>query len=186
MREAEVVAQLRHARMIPVATLADGDRAEVVARALLQRGIDCLEVTFRTPDAVQALRRARAVDGLLVGAGTVLDPAQAHQAAEAGAHFAVAPGTNPAVVAACRELGLPFFPGVATPSEVETARSLGCTTVKVFPAAQLGGPDFLRALAAVYPDVRFLPTGGIGPEMADAYLEIPAVLAVGGSWLVPA
>jgi 2-dehydro-3-deoxyphosphogluconate aldolase / (4S)-4-hydroxy-2-oxoglutarate aldolase len=186
VNEADVIARLGRARVLPIATLEDADRAEAVAHALLGDGVDCIEVTLRTAAAVEAIRRVRAIDGMLVGAGTVLSPQQAAEAADAGAHFAVAPGTSPAVVEACRERGLPFFPGVATPSEIETARALGCTTLKVFPAAQLGGPAFLRAVAAVYPDVRFIPTGGIGVDTVEDYLAIPAVLAVGGSWLVPA
>jgi 2-dehydro-3-deoxyphosphogluconate aldolase / (4S)-4-hydroxy-2-oxoglutarate aldolase len=170
--------------LVPVASLEEGDRAGATARALQRGGLDCIEITFRTAAAVEALRRARAVDGMLVGAGTVLSPEQAAVAADAGADFAVAPGTNPAVVEACRALGLPFFPGVATPSEIETARALGRTTLKLFPAAQVGGAGFLRAVSATYPDVRFLPTGGIGADTAADYLAVPSVLAVGGSWLV--
>jgi 2-dehydro-3-deoxyphosphogluconate aldolase / (4S)-4-hydroxy-2-oxoglutarate aldolase len=170
--------------VVPVASLDDGDQAEATARALQRGGVDCIEVTFRTAAAAEAIRRARTVDGMLVGAGTVLSPEQAAEAAAAGADFAVAPGTNAAVVEACRRLGLPFFPGVATPSEIETARALGRTTLKLFPAAQVGGVGFLRAVSATYPDVRFLPTGGIGPDDAADYLALPSVLAVGGSWLV--
>jgi 2-dehydro-3-deoxyphosphogluconate aldolase / (4S)-4-hydroxy-2-oxoglutarate aldolase len=184
--EDQVVARLGRARVVPVASLDDGDQAEAAARALLRGGLDCIEVTFRTAAAADAIRRARAVGGMLVGAGTVLTPEQAREAAAAGADFAVAPGNNPAVVEACRALGLPFFPGVATASEIESARALGRTTLKVFPAAQVGGPGFLRAMSAVYPDVRFLPTGGIGQETAADYLALDAVLAVGGSWLVRA
>jgi 2-dehydro-3-deoxyphosphogluconate aldolase/(4S)-4-hydroxy-2-oxoglutarate aldolase len=134
--------------------------------------------------ALAALERVTAIEGLLACAGTVLTPEQAAAAAAAGAAFAVAPGTNEDVVAACRDLGLPFFPGVATPSEIERARQLGLHTLKVFPAEQVGGPAFLRAVSATYPDVRFLPTGGIGPANLRAYLDVPSVLAVGGSWLV--
>jgi 2-dehydro-3-deoxyphosphogluconate aldolase / (4S)-4-hydroxy-2-oxoglutarate aldolase len=170
--------------VVPVASLDDGDQAEATARALQRGGLDCIEVTFRTAAAAEAIRRARAVEGMLVGAGTVLSPEQAEEAAAAGADFAVAPGTNVAVVEACRRLDLPCFPGVATPSEIETARALGCTTLKLFPAAQVGGTGFLRAVSATYPDVRFLPTGGIGPDEAAEYLAVPSVLAVGGSWLV--
>jgi 2-dehydro-3-deoxyphosphogluconate aldolase / (4S)-4-hydroxy-2-oxoglutarate aldolase len=184
MSEDDVVTRLGRARVVPVASLDDGDQAEATARALQRGGLDCIEITFRTAAAVEALRRARAVDGMLVGAGTVLSPEQAAVAADAGADFAVAPGTNPAVVEACRALGLPFFPGVATPSEIETARALGRTTLKLFPAAQVGGAGFLRAVSATYPDVRFLPTGGIGADTAADYLAVPSVLAVGGSWLV--
>jgi 2-dehydro-3-deoxyphosphogluconate aldolase/(4S)-4-hydroxy-2-oxoglutarate aldolase len=182
--EDDVVARLRAARVVPVAALDDGDQAEQTARALLRGGVGCIEVTFRTAAAAAAIGRARAVDGMLVGAGTVLSADQARAAAEAGAQFAVAPGTNPEVVAACRDLGLPFFPGVATPSEIEAARALGRRTLKLFPAAQVGGPAFLRAVAAVYPDVRFMPTGGIDAAGAGDYLALPCVVAVGGSWLV--
>jgi 2-dehydro-3-deoxyphosphogluconate aldolase / (4S)-4-hydroxy-2-oxoglutarate aldolase len=184
MSEHDIVARLGRARVIPVASLDDGDQAEATARALQRGGVHCIEVTFRTAAAADAIRRARTVDGMLVGAGTVLSPEQAAEAAAAGADFAVAPGTNAAVVEACRRLGLPFFPGVATPSEIETARALGRTTLKLFPAAQVGGTGFLRAVSATYPDVRFLPTGGIGPDDAADYLALPSVLAVGGSWLV--
>lgn len=184
MSEDDVVTRLGRARVVPVASLDDGDQAEATARALQRGGLDCIEITFRTAAAAEALRRARAVDGMLVGAGTVLSPEQAAVAADAGADFAVAPGTNPAVVEACRALGLPFFPGVATPSEIETARTLGRTTLKLFPAAQVGGVGFLRAVSATYPDVRFLPTGGIGADTVADYLAVPSVLAVGGSWLV--
>jgi 2-dehydro-3-deoxyphosphogluconate aldolase / (4S)-4-hydroxy-2-oxoglutarate aldolase len=184
MSEDDVVTRLGRARVVPVASLDDGDQAEATARALQRGDLDCIEITFRTAAAAEALRRARAVDGMLVGAGTVLSPEQAAVAADAGADFAVAPGTNPAVVEACRALGLPFFPGVATPSEIETARALGRTTLKLFPAAQVGGVGFLRAVSATYPDVRFLPTGGIGADTAADYLAVPSVLAVGGSWLV--
>jgi 2-dehydro-3-deoxyphosphogluconate aldolase/(4S)-4-hydroxy-2-oxoglutarate aldolase len=184
MSEPDIVARLGRARVVPVASLDDGDQAEATALALQRGGLDCIEVTFRTAAAAEAIRRARAVDGMLVGAGTVLSPEQAAEAADAGADFAVAPGTNAAVVEACRRLDLPFFPGVATPSEIETARALGRTTLKLFPAAQVGGTGFLRAVSATYPDVRFLPTGGIGPDDAAEYLAVPSVLAVGGSWLV--
>jgi 2-dehydro-3-deoxyphosphogluconate aldolase/(4S)-4-hydroxy-2-oxoglutarate aldolase len=184
MSEDDIVTRLGRARVVPVASLDDGDQAEATARALQRGGLDCIEITFRTAAAAEALRRARAVDGMLVGAGTVLSPEQAAVAADAGADFAVAPGTNPAVVEACRALGLPFFPGVATPSEIETARAMGRTTLKLFPAAQVGGAGFLRAVSATYPDVRFLPTGGIGADTVADYLAVPSVLAVGGSWLV--
>lgn len=121
---------------------------------------------------------------MLVGAGTVLSPEQARAAFEAGAQFALAPGTSGEVVDCCRELGLPFFPGVATPTEIERARRLGRHTVKVFPIAQLGGVGFLRAVSATYPDVRFIPTGGIGPDSLADYLALESVVACGGSWLV--
>jgi 2-dehydro-3-deoxyphosphogluconate aldolase/(4S)-4-hydroxy-2-oxoglutarate aldolase len=167
-----------------VTTIEDPAAAPAVAKALLVGGIGCLEVTFRHPRAADAIRAARVVDGIVVGAGTVLSVEQVDAAADAGAAFAVAPGTNEAVLARCRELGLPFYPGVATPTEMERARGLGLSVVKVFPAAQLGGPGFLGAVAAVYPDLAFMPTGGVTLETLPRYLALPSVLACGGSWLV--
>src|SRR5207253_1156626 len=120
---------------------------------------------------------------LLVGAGTVLRPEQARAAADAGAAFAVAPGLSEEVVSASAAAALPFFPGVATPTEIEHARRLGLPVLKLFPASLLGGPGFLRAVAAIYPDVRFLPTGGIDTSTLGQYLAVPNVLACGGSWL---
>jgi 2-dehydro-3-deoxyphosphogluconate aldolase/(4S)-4-hydroxy-2-oxoglutarate aldolase len=184
MTERDVLDKLRACRVVPVATLEDPEEAVRVANALVGAGLPCIEVTFRHPAAATALRRAREVDGLLVGAGTVRTPAEARAAAEAGAHFAVAPGTNEDVLAACRELRLPFFPGVATPTEIERAVALGCSAVKVFPAAQCGGVGFLRAVSAVYPDVGFMPTGGISGENLVEYLAVPSVIACGGSWIV--
>ena len=183
-KEAEVASRLAAARVLPVTTVDDADQTEAVCRALVAGGIPCIEIAFRTTAAVEAIRRASQVDGILVGAGTVLSAQQAEAAHAAGASFAVAPGTNEIVVAACRKLGLAFFPGVATPTEIERARQLGLRTLKIFPAEQVGGPSFLRAVTATYPDVRFLPTGGIGPHNLRDYLAVPSVLAVGGSWLV--
>jgi 2-dehydro-3-deoxyphosphogluconate aldolase / (4S)-4-hydroxy-2-oxoglutarate aldolase len=123
------------------------------------------------------------IGGLLVGAGTVLTPEQARAAAAAGAAFAVAPGLNEEIVDCCRQLGLPFFHGVATPTEIDHARRLGLRVVKVFPIATLGGAAFLRAISATYPDVRFIPTGGVDAGTLRTYLALPSVLACGGSWL---
>jgi 2-dehydro-3-deoxyphosphogluconate aldolase / (4S)-4-hydroxy-2-oxoglutarate aldolase len=184
-REHEVVERLGQLRVVPMATVEDADQAEEVARALVQGGLNCLEITFRTNAAREAIARVRAtVPDVLVGAGTVLDAEQARAAATAGAHFAVAPGTNEEVVRCCRALDLPFFPGVATPSEVERAGQLGSRTLKVFPVVQLGGVGFLRAVSAAYPDVRFIPSGGIDASALVDYLALPSVLACGGSWLV--
>jgi len=179
-----VVDRLRECRIVPVATLDEATAAADVAAALLAGGISCIEITFRRAGAAEAVRAARAAGDILVGAGTVLSPEQADSAAQAGADFAVAPGTNESVVQRCFELGLPFFPGVATPSEIERARGLGLRVLKVFPAAQIGGPSFLRAVSATYPDVGFLPTGGVTSENVGDYLAVPSVIACGGSWLV--
>jgi 2-dehydro-3-deoxyphosphogluconate aldolase/(4S)-4-hydroxy-2-oxoglutarate aldolase len=184
--EAAIVERLRACRVVPVATIEDPEHAQPVAEALLAGGVGCIEITFRHPAAAEAIRNAREVGGLLVGAGTVLSGEQARAAADAGALFAVAPGTSDEVVRACDELGLPFFPGVATASEIEQARRLGHHVVKVFPAAQVGGAAFLRAVSATYPDVGFLPTGGIDAANLGEYLAVPAVVACGGSWLVRA
>jgi 2-dehydro-3-deoxyphosphogluconate aldolase/(4S)-4-hydroxy-2-oxoglutarate aldolase len=179
-----IAERLRACRVVPVATFEDPVAAPRVARALLAGGLSCLEITFRHPAAAEAIRAARGVDGILVGAGTVLTAEQAAAAFEAEADFGVAPGTNDDVVDACRRLGLPFIPGVATPSEIERARAGGLRLLKVFPAAQLGGPGFLRAVSAAYPDVEFFPTGGITEENVADYLAVPSVVACAGSWLV--
>jgi 2-dehydro-3-deoxyphosphogluconate aldolase/(4S)-4-hydroxy-2-oxoglutarate aldolase len=181
--ESEVVALLRLARVLPVLSVEHADEAVAACSALLAGGIRCVEITFRTAVAAEAIERVSHIEGLLVGAGTVLSPTQAQAAFDAGARFAVAPGTNARVVAASRELGLEFFPGVASASEIDHAHELGCDVVKVFPASTVGGPAFLRAVAAVYPQARFIPTGGIDAASLPSYLAIPAVLACGGSWL---
>ncbi|MGI9658688.1 MAG: bifunctional 4-hydroxy-2-oxoglutarate aldolase/2-dehydro-3-deoxy-phosphogluconate aldolase, partial [Gaiellaceae bacterium] len=158
--EEHVLAELASAGVVPVTTVQNADQVHETCQALLRGGVTCIEIAFRSPAATAALAQACEVDGMVVGAGTILSPEQAHAAAEAGAKFAVAPGTNDEVVRTCQQLGLPFFPGVATPSEIEHARALGLTTVKVFPASNLGGTTFLRAVSATYPDVGFIPTGG--------------------------
>lgn len=181
---ADVIRRLSKARVVPVATLKDGVQSERACRALLQGGIGCVEITFRNEAAPTAIRHAREVDGMLVGAGTLRNPEQVVAAVEAGAGFGVAPGLDTAVVEAAQRLELPFFPGVATPSEIDRARGWGCDVVKVFPAAALGGPGFLRAISGPYPDMRFIPTGGISAENLADYLAVPSVLAAGGSWPV--
>jgi 2-dehydro-3-deoxyphosphogluconate aldolase / (4S)-4-hydroxy-2-oxoglutarate aldolase len=180
-----IVARLRQCRVVPVVTLDEPDTAAAVACALLAGGISCLEITFRRQGAAEAIRAAREVGGMLIGAGTVLSAAQADAAVAATADFAVAPASNDLVVRHCQDLGLPFFPGVATPTEIDRAAGLGLTVVKVFPAAQVGGPAFLRAVAATYPDMGFIPTGGVTPENLADYLAVPSVVAYGGSWIVP-
>jgi 2-dehydro-3-deoxyphosphogluconate aldolase/(4S)-4-hydroxy-2-oxoglutarate aldolase len=180
----DVVGLLRRAKVLPVATIDNPVQVERVCRALDAGGVGCIEIAFRTPAAADPLARARAVHGFLLGAGTVLTVQQARAAAEAGADFAVAPGLNEEIVATCHELGLPFFPGVATPSEIDRARRLGLSTLKVFPAAELGGPAFLRAVSAAFSDVGFLPTGGVDASTLGSYLAVPSVVACAGSWLV--
>jgi 2-dehydro-3-deoxyphosphogluconate aldolase / (4S)-4-hydroxy-2-oxoglutarate aldolase len=179
----DVVEQLAAQRIVPVLTARDADEAERAAQALLAGGLSAVEITFRTDAAAEAIRRVSEIDGLVVGAGTVLSPEQLARALDAGARFAVAPGTNDAVIDAARSADVTFVPGVATPSEIEHARSLGSRVLKLFPAAVVGGPAFLKAVAPVYPDVRFVPTGGVNPENLASYLELPSVLACGGTWI---
>jgi 2-dehydro-3-deoxyphosphogluconate aldolase/(4S)-4-hydroxy-2-oxoglutarate aldolase len=170
-------------RVIPVLTVASADDAERTCTALLERGLDTVEITFRTDAAAAALRRVASIAGLTVGAGTVLSVEQLDAAVDAGATFAVAPSTNAVVVDAARRAGIRFIPGAATPSEIDHARSLGCDVIKLFPAAALGGPAFVKAVSAVFPDVGFIPTGGITADTVDEYLALPSVLACGGTWL---
>jgi 2-dehydro-3-deoxyphosphogluconate aldolase/(4S)-4-hydroxy-2-oxoglutarate aldolase len=170
-------------RVIPVLTVESADDAERACEALLAGGLTSVEITFRTDAAAAAIRRVSHIDGLLVGAGTVVSVEQLHAALEAGAKFAVAPSTNPAVVEAAQRAGLPFVPGAATPTEIERARSLGCDVVKIFPAALVGGPAFIKAVSPVFSDVKFVPTGGITAENLGDYLALPSVLACGGTWI---
>jgi 2-dehydro-3-deoxyphosphogluconate aldolase/(4S)-4-hydroxy-2-oxoglutarate aldolase len=170
-------------RVIPVLTVESADDAERACEALLAGGLTSVEITFRTDAAAAAIRRVSHIDGLLVGAGTVVSVEQLHAALEAGAKFAVAPSTNPAVVEAAQRAGLPFVPGAATPTEIERARSLGCDVVKIFPAALVGGPAFIKAVSPVFSDVKFVPTGGVTAENLGDYLALPSVLACGGTWI---
>ena len=179
----DVVERLAALRIVPVLTARDADEAERACQALLAGGLSVVEVTFRTDAAAGALRRVAETDGLLVGAGTVQSPEQLARALDAGARFAVAPATNDAVIAAAQAASVPFFPGVATPSEIEHARELGCQVLKLFPASVVGGPAFVKAVAPVYPGIRFLPTGGVNPENLASYLAHPSVLACGGTWI---
>jgi len=142
------------------------------------------EVTFRTPKAGDALSSMAEDSDMIVGAGTVISSTQVDAAVTAGARFVVSPGYSDAVVTRCRELGVPVLPGVATASELIAAFEAGLTTVKFFPAEPLGGLPLLRALAAAFPEARFVPTGGISAANAASYLAEPVVLAVGGSWMV--
>ena len=170
-------------RVVPVLTAESADDAERACEALLAGGLTSVEITFRTDAAVEAIRRASRLGGLLVGAGTVLSVEQLDAAVEAGAQFAVSPSTNPAVVEAAQRAGVPFYPGAATPTEIDRARSLGCSVVKIFPVSLVGGPAFVKAVGPVFPDVRFIPTGGVTLANLGDYLALPSVLACGGTWI---
>jgi 2-dehydro-3-deoxyphosphogluconate aldolase / (4S)-4-hydroxy-2-oxoglutarate aldolase len=171
-------------RVVPVVVLADADRAEGLADALVAGGLHVAEVTFRTAAAAESIRRMAKHPGLVVGAGTVVRAEQVDQAADAGARFVVSPGLSAAVVARARERGIDVLPGVVTPSEVIAALDLGISTLKFFPAAQYGGVATLKALASPFPGVRFIPTGGVSLADLVDYLSLPTVPAVGGSWMV--
>lgn len=183
----DALARLRSARIVPVITIENPDDAAPLGQALADGGLGCAEVTFRTPRAEEALRRMAAeVPDLFVGAGTVLTPEQARRAVDAGAQFLVAPGFGPRVVDYALERGIPIYPGIATPTELEAALDRGLRTVKFFPAEQMGGLDFLKAMAAPYVDVSFMPTGGINLGNVSSYLAFKRVVACGGSWMAPA
>lgn len=182
----DAVARLRSIRIVPVITIDDPNDALPLGHALIDGGLGCAEITFRTPRAGEALTRiATELPELFVGAGTVLTPDQASRAIDAGAQFLVAPGFNARVVNFCLERGVPVFPGVATPTEVEAGLEKGLRTMKFFPAEQMGGLDFLKAIAAPYVDVSFMPTGGINLTNIVDYLAFKRVVACGGSWMAP-
>lgn len=172
-------------RLVPVVVLDDARDAAGLGDALVAGGLPVAEVTFRTAAAPDAIRVLADRGDLLVGAGTVLTPQQVDQAVAAGASFVVSPGLSRAVVERCREHGVLPLPGAVTATEVQAALELGVTTVKFFPAGTSGGPAAIAALAAPFAGVTFVPTGGIGPDDLPAYLDVPAVVAVGGSWMVP-
>jgi 2-dehydro-3-deoxyphosphogluconate aldolase/(4S)-4-hydroxy-2-oxoglutarate aldolase len=181
----DVLPALSAARLVPVVVLDDARDADALAGALVAGGLPVAEVTFRTAAAQDSIRAMAARGDILVGAGTVLTPEQVDQAVAAGARFVVSPGLSRAVVERCGELGVLALPGAVTATEVQAALELGVSTVKFFPAETSGGAAAIKALTAPFGDVRFVPTGGIGPGNLTQYLAIPAVAAVAGSWMVP-
>jgi 2-dehydro-3-deoxyphosphogluconate aldolase/(4S)-4-hydroxy-2-oxoglutarate aldolase len=183
---AGVLAQLASRVLVPVVVLQDAGDAGLLADALVTGGLPVAEVTFRTAAAAEAIRVIADRGDVLVGAGTVLTPAQVDQAVAAGARYVVSPGTSRAVVERCAEHGVPALPGAVTATEVQAALELGLDTVKFFPAGTSGGAAAIKALAAPFGGVKFVPTGGVGPSNLAEYLAVPAVVAVGGSWMVPA
>lgn len=179
--------RLREIGVVPVVALPDSALALPLAEALLEGGLACVEVTFRTDAAAAALPLIRRrLPELLLGAGTVLTTNQADQAIDAGAQFVVAPGTSVAIVDHVLARGVPMIPGIATPSDIEAAMARGIDLVKFFPAEQFGGVGTIRAFAGPYPRVRYIPTGGISPANLGVYLALPQVVACGGSWMVKA
>ncbi|MCG8585876.1 MAG: bifunctional 4-hydroxy-2-oxoglutarate aldolase/2-dehydro-3-deoxy-phosphogluconate aldolase [Pirellulales bacterium] len=181
-----ITARLRHLRVVPVIAIEDAAAALPLADALIDGGLPVAEITFRTEAAAEVIATLRGErPDLLVGAGTVLTRENVDAAKESGAQFAVAPGFNPDVVKHAQEVGLPFAPGVATPSDIEGSLALGLMLLKFFPAGALGGPAMLKAISAPYrhTGVEFMPTGGVNAENAAEYLAIDAVVAVGGTWI---
>ncbi|TDC68661.1 bifunctional 4-hydroxy-2-oxoglutarate aldolase/2-dehydro-3-deoxy-phosphogluconate aldolase [Actinomadura sp. GC306] len=175
------------APVIPVVVLDDAAAAVPMARALVDGGLPAVEVTLRTPAALEAIERIAAeVSGAVVGAGTVVRPEDAERSAAAGARFLVSPGCTPRLRTAMAATGLPFLPGVATASEAMALLEDGITAMKFFPAEAAGGATALKALAGPLPRIRFCPTGGVSPRNAADYLALGNVGCVGGSWLTPA
>ena len=188
MNRAQIVERvLRLSPVMPVVTLQDATLAADLARALVRGGIRVIEVTLRTPAALQAIENiAAAVPEISVGAGTVVSIPDLHAAANAGAAFAISPGATPTLLAGGATGPLPYIPAIATASELMAGVAAGYRFFKFFPATAAGGIPMLKALGGPFPDVRFCPTGGITQETARSFLELPNVLCVGGSWLAPA
>lgn len=181
-----VLERLTELQLLPVVTIDRADRAEPLAAALVEGGLPCVEVTLRTPAAEEALGRLAALGGdLLVGAGTILDEEQLERAVGAGARFLVSPGLDEDLVAAARRHEVPILAGVSTASEVMAARKLGLELVKLFPAEAIGGLATLSALAAPFPQMRFVPTGGVNGDNLRSWLARPEVPFCGGSWIAP-
>lgn len=177
----DVLNALRGARLVPVVVLDAASDADALAGALVAGGLPVAEVTFRTAAAEDSIRGMSARGDIVVGAGTVLTPAQVDRAVAAGAAFVVSPGLSRSVVERCGEHGVFTLPGAATATEIQEALELGLTTVKFFPAGTSGGVPAIKAPSAPFADVSFVPTGGVGPANVAEYLVIPAVAAVGGS-----
>ena len=176
---------MRAAPVIPVLVIDDATQAGAIARALVAGGLRVLEVTLRTPAALDAIRRMKLVPGAIVGAGTVINQAQLDDARAAGAEFIVSPGLTQSLARPVIASGLPYLPGVATAGDIMRGLDLGLTHFKFFPAEAAGGIPALKALAAPFGQARFCPTGGIDLGNAGQWLALPPVLCVGGSWVVP-
>ena len=183
LKQATIETLARH-RLIPVVSLPDAALAEPLGDALVDAGLPCIEITFRTEAAEASIRSLAKRDDLFVAAGTVLRVEQAQRAIDAGARCLLSPGTDPAVIHWCLDNDVDIIPGVATPTDILLAQSLGLSTLKFFPAEVMGGPQALKAIAGPMPGVRFIPTGGISATNLSHYLALPNVLACGGSWIV--
>jgi 2-dehydro-3-deoxyphosphogluconate aldolase/(4S)-4-hydroxy-2-oxoglutarate aldolase len=181
-----VFAAMHACRVVPVLTIANAEDAVPLARALLDGGLRVLEVTLRSPEALGAIRAiAEALPEAIVGAGTVLTPSHADEAVAAGAAFLVSPGASDTLLAHARALPVPWMPGAATPTEVMRLRDQGFGVLKFFPAGHFGGVGFLKAVAPLFPDIMFCPTGGVTAANLAEHLAQPNVLCCGGSWVAP-
>jgi len=182
----EFTENLKAVRIVPVIVIKDLGHALPLAEALVEGGLNVLEITLRTPAALEAIRTISAsVKGAIVGAGTVINAEQFVQATAAGAKFVVSPGLTEEVVRASRDHLVPILPGVATASEIMLGISLGLKTFKFFPAENVGGAPAIKALGGPFPQVSFCPTGGVNAKNLGSYLSLPNVVAAGGSWMVP-
>lgn len=182
----EIIEKIKAIGIVPVIKIDNAKDAVPLANALCEGGIPCAEVTFRTSAAKDAIKEiSQNCPQMLVGAGTVLTPEQADEAVTAGAKFIVSPGLNPKTVKHCIEKGIPIIPGTANPSDVELAIELGLNVVKFFPAEAAGGLNMIKAMSAPYSNMLFMPTGGIGPQNLNSYLDFPKIIACGGSWMAP-
>jgi len=187
-----VLEELKKIGIIPVIKIDDAEKAVPLAKALISGGIPCAEVTFRTAQGEEAMRRINAelcsgdVPDILLGAGTVLTTEQVDKAIAAGARFIVSPGFNPKVVSYCIQKGIPVTPGCSNPSDIERALEMGLEVVKFFPAEQSGGLEYIKAVSAPYPSVLFIPTGGINAQNIVKYIAFEKIVACGGSWMVSA
>ena len=182
----DVMKQLSLIGIVPVIAINDAADAVPLAKALMDGGLPCAEVTFRTAAAADAIKAmTEAYPEMVVGAGTVLTCEQVDRAVAAGAKFIVSPGLNPTTVKYCQEIGVPVCPGTANPSDIEVALSLGLKTVKFFPAEAAGGLKYIKSIAAPYGDVRFMPTGGVSEKNLLDYLSFGKIICCGGSWMVP-
>jgi len=186
--DAKLAEEISIAGIVAVLVVDEARDAVPLARALLEGGVTVMELTLRTPAAIEALKEIRReVPAMIAGIGTILTTEQLHAAREAGAAFGVSPGCNPRLLSAAREAGFSFGPGIATPTDIEMALEHGCRLLKFFPAEQLGGLAYLRAMSAPYAHlgVRYVPLGGLTADNAASYLQDPLIAAIGGSWIAP-
>lgn len=175
---------LKSKRIVPVVAISDATKAEQLAAALVAGGLPIAEITLRTPASLDALRIAAKNKDLLVGVGSLRNSEDLKKAIDVGAQFAVSAGFSPSVAIEAFKQGIPYFPGVSTPTEMLQAINEGITTLKFFPAETLGGVNALKAMSAPFPGISFMPTGGVSANNAADYLALPSVIAVGGSWMV--